>query len=326
MADMPAIIPNVGQLLVVSNFVALENPALKSTAHPLPTLPFSIQHEATRVALNKGLRSNDTICAHLHGYCDDLYNATEYRDVWETLTRFSKTAATLDWTNESVWKGFRDGRGWSDNVSITGRVHYGENQQAQSSPTKGTQFSAQEKFSEKPPLVITLNPLTRASGNRFFNRFGSDRFLTLRLPPLSSQSGLPKELVQQSRGWIIDWLADEEICLMNRTWKCFFVKDGSSKKKSGEDKSMITEYFSQAIFFATEGVGIGDNLSSEEMEALGFRSSGKKMRQKMTVEDLLRWHIPLDGNLNMTVPKFWSRISLGWYSSPRVDNAGLIFH
>lgn len=292
----------------------LENLALKSTTHPLPTLHFAVQYEATRVALNKGLTSDSLICAHLHGYCDDLYEAKDYPDVWRTLTRFSEAATALERTNESVWRSFKDERGWSDNIYMSGKVHFGEFRQVHGSAIKDGR-SSQARILSEPPLIITLNPLTRTTGNRFFNRFGSDRFLTLRLPPLTSNQGLPNNPLhpKQAQERIVDWLSDEDIVLMNRTWKCFYIKNGVSKRKPSKDKPAITEYFSQAMFFATKGVGIGDSLNDREMEALGFKNSYKKLRQEMSVGDFLKWHIPLEGNLEMTVPKFWSRISLGQY-------------
>lgn len=289
--------------LLIFNTIFLDFTALKSTSHPLPTLHFAIQHEATRVMLNEGPCSNDAICDHLRGYCDDLYEAKEYRDVWETLTKFSKTAKHLEQTTESVWRGFKEGRGWPDNIYLTGTVHYDDTQP--SSPIKSRQ-----PLSQGPdvPLSITLNPLSRTKGNRFFNRFGSDRFLHLVLPPLSKQSGLPDAVLQQRLARITDWLADEEIVLMNRTWRVFYIREKTTGKKSDLGKTM------QAVFFAVKGVGIGDNLSDQEIDILGFNKSDKKIRQEMSVEALLQWHIPLTGNLSMSVPKFWSRISLGWYS------------
>lgn len=222
--------------------------------------------------------------------------------MWKTLTQFSEAAKHLEQTAESVWRGFKEGRGWPDNVYLTGTVHCAK------TPIKGCQPPSQGPSSTDVPWTITLNPLSRTKGNRFYNRFGSDRFLHLGLPPLSRQSGLPDTVLQQRLARITDWLADEEIVLMNRTWKFFYMREKTSGKKSNLGKTM------QAVFFAVRGVGIGDSLSDQEMNTLGFKKSDKKIRQEMDVEELLQWHIPLNGNLDMSIPKFWSRISLGWYS------------
>lgn len=293
--------------LTSSNIIIPDIIALKSTSHPLPTLHFAIQHEATRVALNEGPCSNDAICDHLRGYCDDLYEAKEYRDVWKTLTEFSKAAKNLEQTNESIWRSFNQRRGWPDNVYLTGTVHYGETQPVRGSLVKGRQPLLHGRRSEEVPLTITLNPMSRTKGNRFFNRFGSDRFLHLVLPSLSRQPGQPDAVLQRRLARITDWLADEEIVLMNRTWKFFYIREKKSKKKSDLGKTM------QAVYFATKGVGLGNKLDAHGLDGLGFQVPDRKIRREMGVEELLKWHMPLDGNLSMSVPKFWSRISLGWY-------------
>lgn len=293
---------------IISNFIFPDIIALKSTSHPLPTLHFAIQHEATRVALHEGSCSNDAISDHLCGYCDDLYEAQDYGGIWKTLTQFSKAAKDLEQTKESIWRNFVEDRGWPDSVYLTGTVHYGEAQQFRGSPVKGRQPPSQGRPPDKVPLTITLNPISRTKGNRFFNRFGSDRFLHLTLPPLSRQPGQPDAVLQRRLARVTDWLADEEIVLMNRTWRFFYIRE-RSKKKSDSCKTM------QAVFFATKGVGLGENLDDQELSKLGFGASDKKIRREMGVEELLQWHMPLNGNLSMTVPKFWSRIGLGWYSS-----------
>lgn len=223
--------------------------------------------------------------------------------MWKTLTQFSKAARHLEQTTGSLWRGFKEGRGWPDNVYLTGTIHYRETQRVRGAPIKGCQLPLQGQY------TITLNPLSRTGGDRFFGRFGSDRFLHLGLPSLSRQSGLSDAVLQQRVARVTDWLADEEIVLINRTWRFFYIREKTSKKKSDLGKTM------QAVFFATKGVGIGDSLSDQEMNALGFKRSDKKIRREMSTKELLEWHIPLDKNLGMSVPKFWSRISLGWYSS-----------
>ncbi|KAI5839622.1 RNA dependent RNA polymerase-domain-containing protein [Morchella snyderi] len=236
------------------------------------------------------MHSNSDICAYLNGFCDDLFNAEEYNDVWKTLTRFSGNTKFLERTSEAIWTSLKQKSGWPDSTYLTGSVHFGTLRRGSGS---------------KIPLNITLNPLLRARGNRFFNRFGSDRFLHLRLP---SFRGLSNESSEKARARITDWLAEEELELLNRKWKCFFIKHPKNSAKNSAVKS-----FDQAVFFATEGVGIGENLDEEELKTLGFINDNRKLRHKMSARDLLEWHIPLQGkNLKETVSKFWSRISLGF--------------
>ncbi|RPB08414.1 RdRP-domain-containing protein [Morchella conica CCBAS932] len=277
-----------GSIDASSEDEVMNHPALKPAAHPLPTLPFPVQWEATRVALHQKIQ-NSTICDYLNGFCDDLFNAEEYNDVWKILTRFPDTAKLLERTSEAIWMSLKHKSGWLDSTYLTGSVHL-------DTVNMGSE--------SKIPLRITLNPLLRVRGNRFFNRFGSDRFLHLRLPSFQKLS----DESEKARARIIDWLVEEELELLNRRWKCFYIKHPQDSTKNSSAK-----YFNQAVFFAIEGVGIGENIDEQELEALGFINDHRKLRHKMSARDLLEWHIPLQGkNLKDTVSKFWSRISLGF--------------
>ncbi|KAG0643041.1 RNA dependent RNA polymerase-domain-containing protein [Tuber brumale] len=273
------------------------NEPLRDIEHPLHTLPFHVQYEATRVALSNGVfPTNSDVSDSIHSYCDDLFAAKTYAEVLGIMGRYCPGAAMLEKSAESAWRGYKGRRGWTDKLYMTGRV------------------SLKDPKARKPEDIafdVQLNPLGRSTGNRFFNRFGSDRFLTLRLPDMTSrgQNGsTPGGMVARR---VEDWLINEEIELANRKWRCFYAKEGKSRKRSLEDeKTFINETFVQAVLFATSGVGIGDDR--DEMARLGFRGLDKKIRREMSADELLLWHIPLEGNEHVTIPKFWSRISLGF--------------
>lgn len=248
------------------------------------------------MALSNGIfPTNKDVCDSLHPYCDDLFAAKTYSEVLGVMRRYYPGAAMLDKSAESTWRGYGGRVGWTDNLYMAGRVSLKD---------------PRARKLEDIAFDIQLNPLGRSIGNRFFNRFGSDRFLTLRLPNMTGrgQNGSTPGVMVARR--VEDWLINEEIELANRRWKCFYAKEGTTKKRSLEDeKTIITETFVQVILFATSGVGIGDD--KDEMTRLGFRGLDRKIRREMSVEDLLKWHIPLEGNERVTIPKFWSRISLG---------------
>lgn len=269
---------------------------MKDIKHPLHTLPYQVQYEATRVALSNGVfPTNEDVCDSLYRYCDDLFEAKTYSEVLGVMRRYHPGAAMLEKSSESTWREYKGRVGWTDKLYMTGRVSLKD---------------PRAQKLEDIAFDIQLNPLGRSTGNRFFNRFGSDRFLTLRLPDMTGrgQNGSTPGVMVARR--VENWLVNEEIELVNRKWRCFYAKEGKSKKRSLEDeKTMITETYIQVVLFATSGVGIGDD--KDEMTRLGFRGLDRKIRQEMSVEDLLKWHIPLEGNEHVTIPKFWSRISLG---------------
>jgi len=248
------------------------------------------------VALSNGVFPvNEDVCDSLYRYCDDLFEAKTYSEVLGVMRRYYPGAAMLEKSSESTWREYKGRVGWTDKLYMTGRVSLKD---------------PRAQKLEDIAFDIQLNSLSRSTGNRFFNRFGSDRFLTLRLPDMNDRgpNGLTPGVMVARR--VEDWLVNEEIELVNRKWRCFYAKEGKSKKRSLEDdKIMITETFIQVVLFATSGVGIGDD--KDEMTRLGFRGLDRKIRQEMSVEDLLKWHIPLEGNEHVTIPKFWSRISLG---------------
>ena len=140
-----------------------------------------------------------------------------------------------------------------------------------------------------PDFTITLNPLSQQPSNRFWRKYGSDRFLTIRLPSCPSAGALPhatplskKKKQSNFNESMVDFLTNESgIELLGRIWKLFWVLDAKDKKKDPF----------QAILFAVRGEGISE----------------------CEIWDLLNWHIPLvPKNLEQTVPKLWSRISLGF--------------
>ncbi|CUS10551.1 unnamed protein product [Tuber aestivum] len=274
-----------------------QNEPVKDIEHPLHTLPFQVQYEATRVALSNGVSaSNSDISDSVHNCCDDLFAANTYAEVLGIMKRHCPGVAMLEKSAESTWRGYKGRTGWTDRLYMTGRVSLKD---------------PRARKLEDIDFDIRLNPLSKSKGNRFFNRFGSDRFLTLRLPDMTGrgQNGsTPGSMVAQR---VEDWLVNREVELANRKWRCFYAKEGKSRKRSLEDeKTFVSETFIQVIMFATSGVGIGDD--KDEMVRLGFRSLDRKIRQEMSVEDLLRWHIPVEGNEHVTISKFWSRISLGF--------------
>lgn len=253
-------------------------------------LPFWAQYEATRVALHcKISLSNQEISGAFEEYMDELlmaYKATDHRSWYRTLAEFCcRHSCSLPRLRMSsaMWTTLQRGNWPQDkgiSVSLTGIVKFNSSHDAKSSL-----------------FTILLNPLDTMRGNRFWRKFGSDRFLTLKLPTVPREESLPtktpfryKRLCTPDKfnEAIIDFLMQEPgIELLGRVWKCFFIRDPRERKQ--KSNSGLGPF--QAILFAVSGEGIQENFG---------------------VEDLLHWHIPfVPQNLETRVPKLWSRISLG---------------
>ena len=156
------------------------------------------------------------------------------------------------------------------------------------------------------PFVLKVNPLsTEPLSNRFWRKFGSDRFMTVRLPPAPKcqehliplhlkkfcvSPPIRKVSAEVFHKCLVEYLfRDEGIEILGRVWKGFWIK---TVKDTGSGKQDRSDF--QGILFAVKGEGIN---ASKECE----------------IEDLLDWHIPLEGrNLQSTVPKLWSRLGLGF--------------
>ena len=167
--------------------------------------------------------------------------------------------------SENLWCQLQN-YSWNNKVYMTGKILV-------DLPAQGTR--------REHPFTIRLNPLGSTSSNRFYRKFGSDRFLHLKLPQLSS-SEYPRleELVEFLFG-------GAGITLLGRTWRGIWVKEIKANRKKEKGASL------QVILFATKG---------------------ETIKEVIEVEDLIHWHMPLDSekNLGLTVAKLWSRISLGF--------------
>ncbi|KAF8430536.1 RNA dependent RNA polymerase-domain-containing protein [Terfezia claveryi] len=252
----------------------------------LGKLPFWAQYEATRVALHCGLPlSNEELSNALSPYLVELQLACKANDLqcswYKIMGEFfshHNTSSQTSLPKQRISTGLftvlkRDG--WSKTAYMTGSIEFNTS-------------------SNRPPFSIRLNALSHQSLNRFWRKYGSDRFLTVRLPSPPNVNKLHNmfyerkilcQTPQRFHEALVQFLMQEDIELLGRAWRLFYVKDGKDKKNKDQPF--------QAILFAVRGEGI-------------------KLEDECEVEELLNWHIPLvPKNLNSTVPKLWSRLSLG---------------
>ena len=261
----------------------IESPLLGRQTYTLGKLPLWAQYEATRVALHCGLPlSNEVLSNAFSPYLAELqtvYGAPDLQCSWHKVMReFASHHNTDSIPKQRISAGLfavlkKDG--WSEMAYMSGSVEFN------TSPNR-------------PPFTMRLNAITHQSSNRFQRKYGSGRFLTVRLPsppkPNHQPHGMPFErkgvckTPQKFHEALTQFLM-APIELLGRVWRLFYVRDGKDKKNKLQPF--------QAILFAIRGEGI-------------------KLQDECEVEELLNWHIPLvPKNLDSTVPKLWSRISLG---------------
>lgn len=261
-------------------------------ARPFRTFQYIFQWEVTRFSLALGISLED-LEAKVPGlaepFAEDLHNATSFGQYWKVMKDYArhlipagKKMPTLGLLPLNVWQMFKD-KGWSNGFELSGRATF---------------------IPDSDHLEIVLNPPSLGwRSTRFAARFGSDRFLTLRVP--SGQGA------QAKREQIVEGLVRKELKLINRTWRCFYVRDGGKKAK---DNPKDKETYLLAYFFAESGIGLG-TVSYRAREQLGFIEDEKLVRGEMTRDDLIRWHMPMEQQLDKDFSKIWSRISLSLSSS-----------
>ncbi|RAO68792.1 uncharacterized protein BHQ10_004804 [Talaromyces amestolkiae] len=150
---------------------------------------------------------------------------------------------------------------------------------------------------------LRLNPLKVDRTCRFYRRFGSDRFLSITMPsPSQPPSHLRLKDHVSLREALTDWLVDNNHHLLNRTWKAFYVDDFKNKSKSKTGKPIV-----RVDFFAVDGSDFTTRLSPPTLSPINETSES---HTRMTVDQLLQWHIPLEDNHSQTDCKLFSRIGL----------------
>ena len=173
--------------------------SLKVPRQAIHTFKYFIHYEVSRICLSLGVSLED---AEIRGIAEtfafDLHEAPSQAIFWDVLTEFGRQISRnvtnntiLDPIPQEVWNALNhiDAKGWPKEIELSGLVSFGKLRN----------------------LEFTLNPPRhRPVMNKFAHRFGSDRFLMLRLPLLpfkEEEEGGP-------RSNIVRWLVDTEISLI----------------------------------------------------------------------------------------------------------------
>lgn len=159
--------------------------------------------------------------------------------------------------------------------------------------------------SEPGIFKMRLNPLKTERTCRFHRRFGSDRFLTLTVPAPDRPPGHQKQPSYPSvlREGIAGWLAQNYHDCLGRTWRAFYVEELKSKRKTKAELRFRVE------FFAVDGEDFDHRYRLPP--AVAPPEQQTDCHTRMTVDDLLEWHMPKSANGNQSNCKLFQRISLG---------------
>ena len=240
------------------------------------SISFMKSYEIARIALHTGLEPMYMLA--------QVRDELDYGKLWSTLQAYvtKKKCAMPEKSELAAWNS-PDFKG----VSLGGELSFVEEKNL-------------------PLFALRLKPLKLDASHRFARSFGADRFLAIDFPGLTSID-LPQHLrtnAAEVRDGIISWLISSHHAFLGRKWRAFFVKPLDRKLKAGGFRASDTRY--RVFFFATEGEGFvesGGMIRSVDVKG------GPPCR--MTIHELVNWHMSASANLDQAVLKFFSRLALG---------------
>ena len=301
-------------------------PVPRKPGRPVSSFPYFAQYELTRFSLAVGVPIDECgeLMASVAGEYDERFcGAQDNSEFMETVTAYIEDLADHVPTlrvedvplpmSDQVWGSLKETGEWPKQMELSGTATFSE-------------------ASEKVDFDLQLESLSCGSKTaRFSYRFGTDRFLQMRLPSIPrderqlpvnfrKQKLTPKDVEKQT----IDWLVDAKLELLGRQWRCFYVRNDATKRRDKDTGTTKTESFLVALFFAERGVGIGSDVDAER-ELIGLEKAAEQgiSTQEMTREQLISWHMPIhtqvdtmaqtdsDAKRGGIFAKLWSRITLG---------------
>ncbi|KAL6722297.1 hypothetical protein ACLMJK_001404 [Lecanora helva] len=179
---------------------------------------------------------------------------------------------------------------------------------------RGVAFMGKLQFLDQvtgPVFKLSLHPLKVESSYRFARKYGHDRFCVIQLPSLGND-GLPsylKPIQAAASDIIIKWLVETEHCFLGRVWRAFYVKPESTKKGQKGSKNNFSDARYRVYLFAENGVDFRQTPIRGEADPRAISHC------RVTVRQLLDWHMLPDINAEQTVLKFFNRLGLGLTST-----------
>ncbi|KAK2608642.1 hypothetical protein QQS21_002871 [Conoideocrella luteorostrata] len=248
-------------------------------------VPLAVIWEANRYASHCSVDIGDI---DIH-YC----NYTSYREFLSSMMTHDTFSGKQPPppTSEAVWeaalKTFQSG---TDGVVMSGTL-------------------VPVKRRDGPLFHLKLNPLRLDKSNRIFRRFGSDRFLVLKIPSTSDLQRITKCGERLKKEYIGTWLTRRGHYFLGRQWSAFFYKaekEKSKKHRVNKDEKRIMWY--KVFFFACSG----DMFRKSPNGSLPAHDAAANLaqRQSVSLDQLVKWMIGDFANSSQQLPKLYSRISL----------------
>ena len=139
---------------------------------------------------------------------------------------------------------------------------------------------------------IKFNPLQlEPKSFRLARKFGANRFMTVKMPNIARTDILPQHLksttVDVLINAVIRWMNNDKKEFMGYKWVPLIPRDNRDSKMPQDRQDALP--MKKLFLFATEGQGL----------------------EKITIDELVNWMIPLDQNWKEPACKLYQRIELG---------------
>ncbi|KAI3396950.1 hypothetical protein diail_11563 [Diaporthe ilicicola] len=159
-------------------------------------------------------------------------------------------------------------------------------------------------------LQLELHPLKREQGSRLLRRFGSERFLEVRIP--SIDTWLADE--EEAEDLLARWLANESHPFMDRNWSAFFIRERSEKsevkdvQRGQEAREARVIFNERVLFFAESGRNL---LKARPTNSALSKARAPTAQEACSRSDMLNWLLNFNENRDKPYLKLFSRIALG---------------
>lgn len=176
-------------------------------------------------------------------------------------------------------------------------------------------FTGSLEWEESPSDCLfrfRLNQMQTEDSCRFQRKLGADRFLVISSTTFSKHPSWvnvhDKDKSSTLERKINDFLALKTHFIAGRYWRVCYLEPEKKKSKKGQRQQSGRV---RITMFAESGFGIVDR--PVKLANFNLKEDGQFARQypKILVDELMRWHMPFDANLNSTDLKLFNRLGLG---------------
>lgn len=145
-----------------------------------------------------------------------------------------------------------------------------------------------------------LNEVHLEQSCRLHRKFGADRFLVVSAPVFSMCPEKVRKLDKDGTPLhkkILDSISTEIHSIAGRKWRLCYAEQDKSKARAKKQESPRFKF----VLFAESGYDIGSPVLNT-----------KNRHQVMMLEEVARWHLQIDNNLDTTHLKLFSRWGIGF--------------